>query len=143
VIGVGNALRGDDGAGPAVMDRLKATGMSVQTCSGGTELFDLWRGADAVVLVDAVATGAPPGTIHRLDAGIASLPPPAANPGTHALGLRDALELARVLECLPDRVVVYGIEAGTFDLGAPMSDAVIAALPLAAARVREEAARLA
>lgn len=48
-----------------------------------------------------------------------------------------------MLGCLPARVVLYGIEGGTFDLGAPMSARVTAALSLVAARVRDEVATLA
>ncbi|MGZ4244637.1 MAG: hydrogenase maturation protease, partial [Solirubrobacteraceae bacterium] len=62
VIGVGNELRGDDGAGPLVMRRLRDAGLEVAVCHGGTELLDLWHGASAAILVDAVATGAPAGT---------------------------------------------------------------------------------
>lgn len=124
------------------MDRLVATGMAVQSCSGGTELLDLWRDAAAAILVDAVATGAPPGTIHRLDAVRGPMPQAVAPAGTHDLGLRDTIELARVLGCLPPRVVLYGIEAATFAVGAPMSGPVIAALPLVAACVRDEVANI-
>ena len=51
--------------------------------------------------------------------------------GTHALGLAAVVELARSLDLLPKRLVVVGIEAGQFDHGAPMSEAVQAALPTA------------
>jgi hydrogenase maturation protease len=125
------------------VDRLHATGIAVQCCAGGTELLDLWCGAGTAILVDAVATGAPPGTIHRFEVGDEQLPVASAVVGTHALGLRETIELARVLRCLPTRVVLYGIEAGTFELGAPMSAPVIAALPLVAARVADEVAALA
>jgi hydrogenase maturation protease len=51
--------------------------------------------------------------------------------GTHALGLAAAVELARSLDLLPRRLVVVGVEAGRFSQGAPMSDAVLDAVPAA------------
>jgi hydrogenase maturation protease len=138
VIGVGNELRGDDGAGPAVVCRLRSMGLAVDCCGGGLELLELWQGAAVAIVVDAVATGAPPGTIHRLEAGAERLPTGAAPSGTHALGLSETIEFARAMGRLPPRVVVYGIEAETFELGAPLSAPVSAALPVVAARVRAE-----
>ncbi|MGZ4178570.1 MAG: hydrogenase maturation protease [Solirubrobacteraceae bacterium] len=143
VIGVGNELRGDDGAGPLVMRRLRDAGLEVAVCHGGTELLDLWHGASAAILVDAVATGAPAGTIHRFDLGALPLRSIGAPSGTHALSVSDTVELARTLGRLPPRVIVYGIEVGRLGLGEPMSAEVSAALPLVAQRVRGEVAALA
>ena len=53
---------------------------------------------------------------------------------THALGLAEAVELARSLGRLPQRVVVYGIEGESFAFGKGLSAAVAAA----ADRVTEE-----
>lgn len=143
VIGVGNELRGDDAAGPVLMRHLREAGLRVETCGGGADLLDLWQGARAAIVVDAVTTGAPAGTIHRFELGAQPLHLSTTPTGTHALGLGDALELGRALGRLPPRVIVYGIEAATFGLGEPMSQRVSGALPLAARRVRDEVAALA
>ena len=66
----------------------------------------------------AVVSGAPPGTVHRFDAvseRAACARPPCRS--THALGLADAVELARALGRLPRRLVVFGIEGAAFPLG--------------------------
>ncbi|MGB8649776.1 MAG: peptidase M52, partial [Mycobacteriales bacterium] len=55
--------------------------------------------------------------------------------GTHALGLAAAVELARVLDRLPRRLVVVGVEAADFAHGAPLSAPVAAAVDHAAAAV--------
>src|SRR2546425_140515 len=70
VIGVGNEYRSDDGVGLAVLRVLKAAGLP-QTCfieSNGDAmgLLEAWAAATNVILIDAVASGAAPGTIHRL-----------------------------------------------------------------------------
>ena len=56
--------------------------------------------------------------------------------GKHALGrLGHAIELARVLDMLPARVVVVGIEAGALESGSGLSAPVNEAMPLAVAAV--------
>jgi hydrogenase maturation protease len=132
VIGVGNPLRGDDAAGVAVAERLRErvpAGAEVVSCSEEpSRLMDAWAGARTVVLVDTVASGAPPGTIHRFEAGEARVPAQAFRSSTHAIGIAETIELARALGRLPERVLVYGIEAGGFATGAELTPAVEAAV---------------
>lgn len=143
VIGVGNPLRRDDGIGVLVAQRvasLKPPGVTVRIhAGGGLELIELWQGAERAVVVDAVAAGAPPGTVHRLDAGAGPLPTRLRGVGsTHDLGLRDAVELARVLQRLPRRMIVIGIEGGDFAAGTVLSAPVQAAVERALAAVLAE-----
>jgi hydrogenase maturation protease len=132
VIGVGNAARGDDAAGLVVARRL-----------GGREhegdplaLLDAWEGAATAVVIDAVSSGAAPGTVHRFEVGDAALPARLrSSTSTHAVGLAEAIELARALDRLPPRLIVYGIEGERFTAGADLSPAVAAAVELVAAAV--------
>ena len=55
--------------------------------------------------------------------------------GSHAFGLGAVVELARALHRLPPRLVVIGVEAASFEYGAPLSAPVAAAVHVAAARV--------
>ena len=64
-------------------------------------LIEDWAGADAVIVVDAVSSGAPPGTIHRLDPLSAPIPAALSQGSTHAFGLAETIELARALGRLP------------------------------------------
>ena len=105
-----------------------------------TALIDAWEGADSLWLVDAVSSGADAGTIHRLDASERELPAELFRASTHHVGLAEAVELARALERLPPTTVVYGIEGGSFELGAELTPAVAAAAERVAAAVREEVA---
>ena len=66
VIGLGNAFRSDDGAGLAVAHTLGDDPRVVAHEGEPIDLLDAWEGADEVILVDAARSGAPPGTIHRL-----------------------------------------------------------------------------
>lgn len=139
VIAVGNALRADDGAGAAVIARLAGrvpAGVRLVTARGEpSELLDAWDGLARVVVVDAVRTGAAPGTVHRFDASDAPLPARTGSASTHGIGLAEALELGRALGRLPGRVDVIGIEAADLATGGPLSGPVSAALDEAAAQV--------
>jgi hydrogenase maturation protease len=142
VIGVGNAYRGDDGAGPAVAERLRGRlpdEVEVTACEQEpTRLIDAWRGADLAVIVDAVESGAQPGTLHRFDAGDAPIPESVFRSSTHAFGIGETIELSRALETLPPRVLVYGIEGAAFGAGVGLSGPVQTAVEQAARGVRED-----
>ena len=151
VVGLGSPDRGDDAVGPqvagevarAVADR-RLLGVHVVEHEDPTALVDLLDPAgrigswDVVIVIDAVRSGAAPGTLTVLDVGPAGQgfdalgarldPGPA---GTHGFGLAGAIELARALERLPPRVVLVGIEAVGFEHGAPLSAPVLAAVPRA------------
>jgi hydrogenase maturation protease len=140
VVGCGTPT-GDDAAGPAVVARLEAEGVPADVrlgvAAGGHQLLDLLDGEAALVLVDAIASGAPPGRVHRIpwpDRRLASLGPGS----THDFGPMAALALAEVLGLLPARVVALGVELADATPGAPMSDVVAAAVPALAAAVRAE-----
>jgi len=142
IIGVGNEYRSDDGAGIAVARRLRAlfpTGVTVLEESGeGAALIQAWQGAAWVMLVDAVRSGAPPGTVHRLDAQAASVPTGFFHYSTHAFSVAEAVELARSLDQLPPHLVVYGIEGENFGAGLELSPAVEQAVEAVVERLAEE-----
>jgi hydrogenase maturation protease len=142
VVGVGNPLRGDDGAGPAVADRLRGrVPDDVEVaCERGdlAELLERLEGRDRVVVIDAAVGAGPPGRIVRFDASAAALPSSLDAGSTHGLGLAAALELLRVQGRLPARVVVYAIAGASFAPGAELTPAVAHAVTDVAARVGDE-----
>jgi len=149
VIGVGNSLRGDDAAGLEVARALRAAadpaaGFTVREHEGETlALLDAWQDARAALVVDAVSSGAPAGTIHRADA--TSEPLPARLHGstsTHAVGLADTVELARALGRLPARIVLFGVEGRRFASGSALSGPVADAIPRLVEAVLAEARAL-
>jgi hydrogenase maturation protease len=95
------------------------------------------------VLVDAMSSGAAPGTIARFDANAERLVETLrCSASTHALSLADTLELARTLGALPSRVTVYAVEGQDFRAGDEVTTAVRAALPKVTDAVLQEAWRL-
>jgi hydrogenase maturation protease len=130
VIGVGNEFRGDDAAGIVVARRLCERGLPiVEHQEDMAALVERWKGADSLILIDAVAPGRTPGAIYRLDASAAPLDRELFNTSTHAFSLADAVELSRALGTLPRQVVVFGIEAGNVATGPGISAEIEAALP--------------
>jgi hydrogenase maturation protease len=144
VIGVGNELRGDDSAGLLVAQRLRertATQADVLVCEADpAELLTAWTGADVAIVVDTVVSGAAPGTIQRFDVSAAPLPTKLIGFSTHAFGVGEAIELARALDRLPSRTIVYGIEGSSFSAGAPLDPAVERAIDETLTRIMAELA---
>ena len=144
VLGIGNIDRGDDAAGRLVVRLLKGSlpdDVEAAELDGeATALLARFEGAEAAFLIDACRSGAPPGTVRRLDVGMTRLPPGLFGLSTHAFGLAEAVEVARALAWLPPCCILYAIEGSTFQTGFPPSPAVAAAVDDVAARLRIEIA---
>jgi hydrogenase maturation protease len=143
VIGVGNRDRGDDGVGPEVLARVEGRlprGARPARLAGDdpAAIMEAWQGAGRAIVVDAMSSGAAPGTVRRVDVGEGPLPADLGLVSTHALGAAAAIELARVLGRLPASLVVYGVEGEDFTRGASLSRAVAAAVPAVANQVLAE-----
>ena len=103
----------------------------------GAMLLTLWDEADHVILIDGVRSGAVPGTRHRLSVSdLAGSRLPATS---HGFGVAAALELARVLGNLPDRLLLYGIEMDASCSGCVLSDAVAGVMPVFVREIEKEA----
>jgi hydrogenase maturation protease len=147
VVGLGSPDRGDDAVGPVVARRVAALqlpAVQVVEREDPTSLIDLWSGRDLAVVVDAVCSNGLPGTLMVVQAGLACAPLPddawnrTGRGGTHAFGLAAAVELSRVLDRLPLRLVLVGIEAGQLGHGEPLSAPVRAAVDRAVEAVLGE-----
>ena len=142
VIGLGTDGRGDDAVGPLLACALGAalTGVDVVEHEDPTDLVLAWAEHPWAIVADAVVSGAPAGTVlvAELADGGATCPDAArlGLGGTHAFGLAEAVELARAIGRLPERVTLVGVEAADVTPGAGVSAAVRAAVPEAVERVR-------
>jgi len=142
VIGIGNLDRGDDGVGRAVAQWLRGKlppEIEIMEHDGeATMLLAAMQGAEAVYLIDACVSGAAPGTVRRFDVVREPMPQHAFSLSSHGLGLGDAIELARMMDQLPPRCIVFAIEARGVHPGAEMSPEVAAAVARAGEMVRME-----
>jgi hydrogenase maturation protease len=128
LIGIGNRFRRDDAAGLEVVRRLRLAhppGVILIEQEGEPgSLIESWSSADEALVIDGVSSGSTPGKVHRFDVTDAPLPAEVFNPSTHAMGLPEAVELARELDRLPGRLIVYGIEGESFEAGEGLTEPV-------------------
>jgi hydrogenase maturation protease len=130
VVGVGNALLGDEGLGVHVARSLLAAKASlpahVEVFEAGTSLFDLlpeMSRYSRVIIVDAVRAGQEPGTVYRS----ASLAEAADEPETtapislHQWGLAETLRAAKMLGMLPQQLLLVGAEPENISPGTELS----------------------
>jgi hydrogenase maturation protease len=139
VLGVGNEFRRDDGAGPAVVARLRGqvpAGVELLITDGEpARMIEAWAGAGVAVIVDAVrAEPAVPGRLHRL---VLHRPGTgAARPvSSHGFGVDEAIGLALALDRMPGRLIVHAVEAGDLSQGVGLTPAVAAVIDVLAAAV--------
>jgi len=142
IIGIGNSFRTDDGAGIAAARRVRdrvPSGVTVIEATGeGAALLAAWREAEKVILMDAVQSGSPPGTLLRLDLLAQKIPRSFVRCSSHAFSVAEAIELARALNRFPPRLIFYGIEGKNFEAGEGLSSEVERALGSLVEQVLEE-----
>ncbi len=140
LLGIGNPDRSDDGVGPHVVRAATDLPADVTTLVLDGEparIVEAWRGAEIAVVVDAVRTGAAPGTLHRVTSQqLADDLPPAVS--SHGAGLREAVALGELLQRLPQRLLIIGVEAADVSHGSALTQAVAAAVPRAVEMARDE-----
>jgi len=142
VIGIGNPDRGDDAAGLLVARRVReVTARSdvqvTELVGDQLGLLDAWTGARDVYVIDAVSSGGPVGAVYRFD-DVGSLDARFAHRGTHTFSLADVVALGQALGRLPEHLAGYGIEGGTFQVGAKLSPAVEAAVGIVTSLLSDE-----
>ena len=135
VLGIGNALHADDGAGVHAALRLmdRTTGRrDVVILDAGTLSFSLLPAlhhADGLIAIDTTRTGARPGELRVCEGAAFDEFVCRSGRSSSEVGLADLLERARRAGHLPHNRVLIGVEPATVDWGLELSDAVSAALP--------------
>jgi hydrogenase maturation protease len=144
VLGLGNPLVTDDSVGLRVAEALKTLladrpGVEVsEDYWGGLRLMERMIGYDRAIIIDAVCSGAPPGTIHRLTPDSISTQRSAS---AHDVNLPTALEFGRTAGVLlpkNEHIMLVGIEAeDILTFGERCTPAVEASIPRAVGAVME------
>jgi hydrogenase maturation protease len=147
IAGVGNVFLGDDGFGVEVVRHLAARALPdgvevVDVGIRGVHLaYDLLDGCDLLILVDAAARGAPPGTVSVLEPAAPDVgPDAAAGPAlldAHDLGPDAVLAMLARLGARPARTLVVAGEPAEVDVGMGLSAPVSRAVPQAVAIIEE------
>jgi len=147
VLGIGNLLLQDEGAGVRALEefagRYTVPG-GVDLLDGGTsgiELLQHIQGKDCLILLDVVKSGTPPGTFIRLEGEeVPARLQTKISP--HQLGLSDLLAAAQLIDRMPKRVVLLGVEPKSTGTGLDMSGEVRDAIGRLAVMVAVELASL-
>jgi hydrogenase maturation protease len=147
IIGIGNVLAGDDGVGVLAARSLEArtdlpAGIRIlEAGTLGPDTLAYFEPDEAVVLIDAVRGGEPPGTMYHIE--LEDLRGPGPIPmSVHDLGIHHLLREAQLLD-RPLTGVLLGIEPSHIELFDQMlSSPVAAALPELQAAALREAQRL-
>lgn len=134
ILGVGNPLLGDDGAGIRAVELLQQQNLPdyIQIQEIGTPGWGLgaWlEGRSSVILIDAVQMGLAPGTWRRIDLDEVQLLMEEPAFSLHQPDLACGLALAQELNILPGKLTLYGIEPADLEPGSPISPSVNANLP--------------
>ena len=145
IVGFGNPLAGDDGAGIAVVEHLRTTDLppGVRVEVGGTDslrLPDIRDAEDEIWLVDAVSRGDAPGTIHLLEHK-EILAAPQAHATAHHLSVAENLRWMRLAcpEMLQVRFRLWGIEPADLRPIDRLTPPVASAVARLSDRIRNEA----
>ena len=145
VIGVGNVVLSDDGLGVHAVRRLaeRHDVAGVEIVEGGTAgllLLPCLADARRAIVVDAIDTGAAPGTLVRLEGG--DLDRGLATVSTvHDVGLADLLGAARISGAWPEELVLHGAQPGSTAVGAELTAPLAACLDRLVDRVASDLAR--
>lgn len=133
VLGIGNFVMCDDGAGVRVVQQLQRSYRfpeNVKVVDGGTlglDLLPMLEHVTHLILVDAVETGEKPGTVVRL-AG-AELPIALETKlSPHQMGLKDLLAVSELMGHVPAKMVLIGVQPGSIGMGTEMTAGVEARL---------------
>ena len=142
VLGLGNPLMGDDGLGLAALERLDRAWLlppEVRAIDGGTlglALLPLLEAAGAVLVLDAIDGGRPPGDLVVLERG--ALPRwLAQGTSVHEDGLAQVLALSDLRGTLPERLVAMGLQPSRIAMGEGLSEEVERGLDLLAEAAAE------
>jgi hydrogenase maturation protease len=127
-IGIGNEFRQDDGVGWKAAREINAWQEPRVDAKiynrGAVELIDNWKDYETVLIVDAVISGKAPGSLFRFDIPPRELPATLFCASTHAFNLADVIRLAQALDALPQRLIIFGVEAQSVGHGHGLTPAV-------------------
>ena len=130
VIGIGNNLLTDDGAGIHVIDRLNETELPghVELVDGGTlgfALLEKVESARRLIVVDAAQLDAEPGTVQAfIDEEMDVYLSTCRRSSVHEVNLMDVISAAKFRGLMPERYALVGIQPASVDWGSHPTEVV-------------------
>lgn len=138
VVGIGNSLLTDDGAGIHTLERFARDNDDESVCclDGGTvglALLNRLADLDGLVALDAMKLGKEPGAVTVLLGADMDSHLRNQHGSVHEVGLSDLMDALRLSGQLPENRALIGIEPEDMDWGTEPTETVAAAIPEAAA----------
>jgi hydrogenase maturation protease len=139
ILGIGNTLLSDEGAGIHALEYLRRCHPSipgVQYLDGGTLSFTLAgeiEEADNLIVIDAARLGASPGTVCCMPGSEMDRFLGKGSCSVHEVGLLDLMDIARLTDSFPEHRALIGIQPETVAWGDAPSPPVLRAFPEVAA----------
>ena len=128
LLGLGNLMRTDDAVGMLTLHTLAESNLlppEVRVIEGGTlglDLLESLRGISHLLVLDAVDTGAAPGTLRRFEGqAVDDLP---VSKSVHLLGFSDLMAALRLIDAAPKEVVLLGVQPASTDWGTVLTPEV-------------------
>ncbi len=143
VLGIGNTLLKDEGAGVGVVKQLEQLNPDVPDIvwmDGGTLSFTLAPDVEAsryLIVLDVTQLRAPPGTVEVFEDEAMDRMLAGHGRSVHEVGIMDLMDMARLSEALPERRALVGIQPRAIEWGEEPTPEVAAAMPVAARAVAE------
>ena len=142
IVGIGNNLLTDDGAGIHALNRFAGehADEDVDCIDGGTvglALLNRLASLDGIIALDAMMLGKDPGTVTVLQGEDMDAHLRNQRGSVHEVGLSDLMDALRLRGDLPERRALIGIEPADMDWGTEPTPPVAAAVPKAADLARQ------
>jgi len=137
ILGIGNTLLCDEGAGVHAMNQLQSENADtgdITYIDGGTLSFTLaayLQDCADIIVLDAAELKSPPGTVKTMVGAEMDDFLSSARRSPHEVGLLDLFDIARLTESLPVNRALIGIQPERIEWGMSPTPAVANALPLA------------
>ncbi|HTA42055.1 MAG TPA: HyaD/HybD family hydrogenase maturation endopeptidase [Bryobacteraceae bacterium] len=128
VLGLGNLVHSDDGAGVHAIHRLQKderVPADVVLIDGGTQGLSLLphiSGFRRMLVIDAIDAGEAPGTLLRVEGrALENMP---GKPSVHQLGFADLMVTMKLLGDVPEEIVVLGVQPESTEWSVELSASV-------------------
>lgn len=133
VIGVGNVIQMDDGAGIHTLRELEKLPMpeEVELFDGGTLGIDLmpWiEGREKLIFIDSVKADMEPGTLFKFTPDDLNYDE-APKTSVHQIGLIESLQMISIIGKAPEKIVIFGIQPDIIDWGEELTPSISKAIP--------------
>jgi hydrogenase maturation protease len=147
VIGLGNILRGDDGIGPVIIQKLeeKKSSESIKLCDVGSDAFmilDQLLEPGPVLVIDCAKMNKEPGSLTRISIREKGIVPANVGVSLHGFSLAEIWQMARAIGC-PDDLIIIGVEPKRLSFNSGLSAEVENTIPTIIDLVLKEAKKYA